>query len=61
MGGKKKRRSHLLAVLWECADTSTGAFVSGDILWQAGEKPSAVTRAFSLLLKGVATPVTPPS
>lgn len=31
--------------------------MSGDILWQAGEKPSSVTRAF-LFLKGVATLVT---
>lgn len=49
----------MLAVLWECADTSTRAFVSGDILWQAGEKPSAMTRAFSLLFKRRGDPCDP--
>lgn len=32
--------------------------MSGDILWQAGEKPSSMTMAFFSSLKGVATLVT---
>lgn len=47
-GRGNERRSHLLAVLWEGADTNDWeGCVSGDWLWQAGgEKPGSVTGAF---------------
>lgn len=47
---KKKRRSHSLAVLWECADSSMRALCQETFCGRQGEKPSAVTRGWGVVV-----------
>lgn len=55
--GRGKRRSHLLAVLWECTDTSARALCQETFCGRQ-ERNLAQWQGLFCTLKGVTTPVT---